>query len=237
MMNRKSFAALAALALIAVPASPASEQAVDSGTTRHLIGHSVQGREIYAYQRGDSEGRPVLIVGAIHGDERGGIAVAKRLLEMPVPEGVDLWVILELNPDGFVAGTRENARGVDLNRNFPVGWRSLPGGASGPRSLSEPESRAAARLIRRIRPRLSIWFHQPLGLVDGTRRQSAAKREFARRAGLPLRRLSRYPGTATSFERHVVAGAVAFVAELRGGKISARQARRYARAVFAVSDG
>jgi protein MpaA len=179
----------------------------------------------------------VLVVGSIHGNEPGGVAVARRLLKTPAPEGIDLWVILNLNPDGRAAGTRGNAHGVDLNRNFPWRWRRLTGGYySGPHSLSEPESRAAARLIERLQPRLSIWFHQPLGLVDGAKSSPASERLFARLSGLPLKQLrGSYPGTASSWERRVIPGAVAFVAELPRGKPRARAVNRYARAVLTIS--
>ena len=63
---------------------------------------------------------------------------------------------------------RQNARGIDLNRNFPRGWRRSPRGSryyGGRRPLSQPESRAAARLVRRLEPRITIWFHQPYGFV------------------------------------------------------------------------
>lgn len=224
------------IALVALAARGSDARASQSGTTRHLIGRSVQGRAIYAYQRGDPSGPTVLVVGSIHGNEPGGVAVARRLLKMPAPEGVDLWVIFNLNPDGRVAGTRGNAHGVDLNRNFPWRWRRL-GGAfySGRRDLSEPESRAAARLIERLQPWLSIWFHQPLGAVSITRRSLALERRFARLAGLGLARLPAYPGSATSWERHILPSSAAFVAELPGGTIGARKADRYARAVTAVS--
>ncbi len=83
---------------------------------------------------GSRGSRRVLVVGCIHGDECAGTAVVRRLEQLPPPD-FDLWVVPTLNPDGRAAGTRENARGVDLNRNF-----------AGPRRLSEPESRFAARL-------------------------------------------------------------------------------------------
>jgi protein MpaA len=230
--------ALAAVAVaLAAPAARAPDgQAAGSRTTRHLIGHTVHGRAIYAYQRGDPYGPTVLVVGSIHGNEPGGVAVARHLLKMPPPEGVDLWVIFNLNPDGQAAGTRGNAHGVDLNRNFPFHWRHL-GGAfySGRHSLSEPESRAAYRLIERLQPRLSIWFHQPLGAVSVTKRSLALERRFARLAGLGLAWLPAYPGSATSWERHVLPDSAAFVAELPGGKLSDRKLDRYTRAVLTVS--
>jgi protein MpaA len=219
--------------LVSLPANAGT--AASAELTRELIGHSVRGRAIYTYECGDPLGEPAIVVGSIHGNEPGGISIAKRLLRSRVPDGVDLWVIPDLNPDGHAAHTRGNAHGVDLNRNFPRRWRRLSGGNySGRRPLSEPESRAVARLVERIRPRLSIWFHQPLDLVDGSRRSPRARR-FARLSGLPLRRLPTYPGTVTSWERKIVPGSVAFVVELPAGRPGKYSASRYARAMLAVS--
>lgn len=119
-----------------------------------LLGRSWQGRAIEAYEVGNPAGTPVLVVGCIHGDETGGIAVA-RALEHLAPRDLDLWIVPDLNPDGVAAGTRRNAHGVDLNRNFPWHWRPLGGVyASGPRPLSEREARIARALITRLRPHL-----------------------------------------------------------------------------------
>ena len=65
----------------------------------------------------------------------------------------DLWIVPNLNPDGFARGTRQNAHGVDLNRNWGAMWKPIggPGSAqySGPRPWSEPETRAARALVER----------------------------------------------------------------------------------------
>jgi protein MpaA len=208
---------------------------------RHVVlGHSVRGRPIVAVEVGDpSSPRKVLVVGCIHGNEPAGIDIARALAEGRQPTGVDLWVVPSLNPDGVAATTRQNAHGVDLNRNFPLDWRPIdpPGGTyyAGPRALSEPESRIAAGLIRRLRPRLSIWFHQHLGLVDESGGSVALEQRFARLVDLPLRRLQRYPGSVTSWENHTLPGSSAFVVELGSGRLSAPATRLFARAVASVA--
>src|SRR3954453_5741791 len=134
-----------------------------------LIGRSADGRPIQVVRVGDPHGVPVLVVGAIHGNETAGIAIA-RAAERTHPRGVALWIVPDLNPDGVAAGTRGNAHGVDLNRNFSFDWRPLTGGEySGTGPLSEPESRAARQLILEERPDVTIWFHQPFGLIDRPR--------------------------------------------------------------------
>src|SRR3954469_481436 len=207
-------------------------------TVVHL-GASARGRAIDAVHIGGGGRADLLVVGCVHGDEPAGIAVTRMLRRTLLKGSADAWLIDDLNPDGHAAGTRANARGVDLNRNFPWRWRHLFRRGElqygGPRPASEPETRAALRLIERVRPRISIWFHQPLGLVDESGGRAGVERRFSRLSGLPLRRLTRYPGSAVSWEDHVLRGSTAFVVELPPGRLPARARKRLARAVAAVS--
>ena len=158
----------------------------------------------------------VLVIGAIHGNETAGMRIARRLVATAAPAGTELLVVPTINPDGVAAHARGNAHGVDLNRNFPFRWRPLTGGEySGTRPLSEPESGAARRLILRTQPDLTIWFHQPFGLIDRPDGNPFAARRFARLIGLPLVRLpGPYPGSASRWQNHRFPHATAFVAEL-----------------------
>jgi protein MpaA len=203
---------------------------------RVLLGRSVRGRPIAAYELGDPRARrKVVVVGCIHGDEPAGVAVIRQLARGSPPRAVDLWLIPSINPDGQAAGTRQNAHRVDLNRNFPWRWRPLgPPGTqqyAGPRALSEPESRIAHTLIVRLRPAITIWFHQPLGLVDESGGSLAVERRFARLAALPLRRLARYPGSAASWQDNRFRGSTAFVVELPPGRPSRSEVDRWSDAV------
>jgi len=204
-----------------------------------LLGRSVLGRPIRAFELGDPDSPTrILVVGCIHGNECAGLAVARSLEAHARPASLDLWIVPDLNPDGFAAGTRQNARGVDLNRNFPYRWRPIGGPGdlhySGTTSLSEPESRIAYELILRLRPRISIWFHQALGLVDESGGSVSVERRFATLVGLPIRRLRRYPGSATTWENERFPGTTAFVVELRAGQLPPGVAGRYAGAVLAL---
>jgi murein peptide amidase A len=198
-----------------------------------VIGRSVGGRPIRAIElRGGS--RVVLVVGCIHGNETAGIPVV-QLLERRAVAGVDLWLVPDLNPDGVARGTRQNAHGVDLNRNFPAMW--LPIGRrgspqwSGPRPLSEPESRAARNLIRRIHPRLTLWFHQPQALVRAWGPSRAAGRRFARLAAMRYRSLPWPNGSAPNWQNHLDPHSPSFVVELPAGPLTAARAGALARAV------
>lgn len=203
---------------------------------RILLGRSVGGRPIVAIETGDpSSRRKVLVVGCIHGNECAGTAITAHLLTFRPPTQADMWIIPNLNPDGAARGRRGNAHGVDLNRNFPRHWRPLHGTYySGPRPLSEPESRIAHNLILQLRPAVSIWFHQHLDLVDESGGSIATERHFATLVRLPLARLTREPGSITSWENHTLAG-TAFVVELPAGQLPSAAAARFARAVMTIS--
>jgi protein MpaA len=199
-----------------------------------LLGRSTQGRAITAVRVGSPDGTRILVVGCIHGTEPAGIAVARRLMQL-APAGIDLWIVGDLNPDGLAAGTRGNAHGVDLNRNFPFRWRRLGGVYfSGARPLSEPESRIAYRLILRVRPAVSVWFHQHLDLVWGSGGDPALERRFARVSGLGYRRLPELPGSAIDWQNDRLQGTTAFAAELPPGAASPRAVERYVRAVLSL---
>jgi len=180
---------------IEAPARAAAE------VERFVIGESADGRAIVALHRPgakvvdadehDTRRRnTVLVVGSMHGDEKAGRAVVARLRDAPVPAGTDLWLVSTLNPDGNQADRRTNARGVDLNRNFPRRWRPAGGGTttySGPSPASEPETQALMDFVRAHDVRTTVVLHQPLFGVDSYRAKSPRLvRDLARRSGLPL---------------------------------------------------
>jgi protein MpaA len=202
---------------------------------RVLIGRSVRGRPIMAYRLGTPRlARRVLVVGNIHGDEPAGLEVTRRLIARARGHGASLWVVPTLNPDGLAAGTRHNARDVDLNRNFPSEWDATLG-TSGARPASEPETRAAARLIQRLRPAVTIWFHQPQHLVRaGGRRSVGVARRYARLTGARFRDLPSPPGSAPGWQNRRMK-ARSFVVELRPGRIPAQNADLHAGAVVAIA--
>jgi len=189
-------------------------------------------------ERGNPHATRILVVGCIHGNECAGRAIVRQLAQMPEPLHADLWLLDNLNPDGLAAGTRTNARGVDLNRNFPSQWRPIGRRGdpeyAGPRPLSGPETRIAAKLILRLRPAITIWFHQPEAIVRAWGQSIAAGRRYAQLARTPFRRLHWPGGTAPNWQNHRFHHASSFVVELPAGPLTPRAAKRYARAVTAL---
>jgi protein MpaA len=200
------------------------------------LGRSQDGRPIVAVHVGDPRGTRVLVVGCIHGSEGAGIAVARALERTRTR--LDLWIVPNLNPDGFARGTRQNGRGVDLNANWSSQWRG--GGRPwdtyypGPHPFSERETRIGRNLILRLRPRATIWFHQHMNLVWAWGQSSAAGRIYARAAGMRFYHRHWLHGTATNWQNHHLPGSASFTVELPAGSLTPRQVRRQVRAVLAL---
>lgn len=157
-----------------------------------VIGESTRGRPIRAFLIGNRQARNrYVVLGQMHGDEPAGpYVVLNRLLDAAPLEDFALWLIPTINPDGRVRGTRTNARGVDLNRNFPSRtWVYNGAGTryfSGPRPASEPETRAWVRFLTRIEPQTVISLHQPLASVDFSGGDEEVTRWLARNLRLPV---------------------------------------------------
>jgi protein MpaA len=216
---------------VASAPSPASIHA-------QIIGRSVQGRPIRLVRVGQAAApRRVLIVGCIHGTERAGLTVTRALRRVAPPAGTQLLVLDAINPDGCAHGTRGNARGVDLNRNFPWGWRRQGGlYASGAGPASEPETRAAMALIARERPGVTIWFHQHMDLVERTPGSDPTIiTRYARTARMRVGRIAPLPGTATRWQHRRLGATTSFVVELPAGRLSAGAVRRHVAAIRVVA--
>jgi predicted deacylase len=149
-----------------------------------------------------------LLVAGMHGEEPETVQLARGILDRVDVASSTCAIVLCANPDGIAEGTRQNARGVDLNRNFPAAtWRegttpSYPAGidparrvpanrtnvsSTGAAPLSEPESMALAALIGRLGPALVLDLHAPLELVLTTPLvPEAVARDLAEAAGMEI---------------------------------------------------
>jgi len=150
---------------------------------------SVQNRLLTYKEITPNTGRPplgrVLFISGIHGDEYAAISISylwlKTLMNNPKKNHFQ-WLFLPLaNPDGLFQhpAQRQNADGVDLNRNFPTpdwdkvalkAWKthyySRPRRYPGPFAASEPETKWLVSLIQRYHPDAIISIHTPYGLLD-----------------------------------------------------------------------
>jgi protein MpaA len=203
------------------------------------VGHSVDGRLLRPVVLGSAPpAHRLLVVACIHGNEPAGLAIARALVRAGAARGSEIAVLPALNPDGcFALGTRQNAHGVDLNRNFPSNWARIGRRGSyqwsGPRPLSEPETRYAVALIRTLRPAVTVWFHQHEDVVRAWGSSRATARRFAALLdGLLPYRAERWPyGTASNWQNHAFPSTASFVVELPAGPVPAAVVPRYVRAL------
>ncbi|GDY21541.1 hypothetical protein LBMAG56_28880 [Verrucomicrobiota bacterium] len=81
----------------------------------HLGTHSLAA----LHRRSAAPARRIYISAGIHGDEPAGpLAVLQLLEQNDWPADADLWLCPCLNPAGFTLNRRENASGIDLNREY-----------------------------------------------------------------------------------------------------------------------
>ncbi|MEE2789495.1 MAG: M14 family metallopeptidase [Myxococcota bacterium] len=178
--------------------------AVQAGGQVHTLGHSVEGRPIFGVELKANQptDKSVLWCANLHGVEFIGAEMTLAALSDAAVTGglVDqlrsrahVWLLPCLNPDGYaltwhrhgrgvLADLRKNARGVDLNRNFPKpgvakrvwptlnGWRTGsddPANAfyRGTSPLSEPETQAVSALSRRVNFHAGLNSHSTMGTL------------------------------------------------------------------------
>lgn len=150
-------------------------------------GYSSQGNPLvyqeFGFEHSGNEGPVNLVLCGVHGDEPSAVYQCFHLVRDIVydnpgsKENFRLVVAPMVNPDGFFLNTRQNANGVDPNRNLPTkDWkgkahklwskkkdrRKYPGEIAG----SEPETKLQAFLVDKYRPDKILSFHAPLGFLD-----------------------------------------------------------------------
>lgn len=131
-----------------------------------------------------AEGAKTLVIAGTHGEEGETVFFLSRALRALKTLPKHAAFILAANPDGLLLGTRGNANGVDLNRNFPTKNFKLGETLSRPtlearRELKlltgtgeapEPETASLLKLIRHLKPATIISIHSPIGCVDAPER-------------------------------------------------------------------
>ncbi|HCO94897.1 MAG TPA: hypothetical protein DIU00_13255 [Phycisphaerales bacterium] len=167
-----------------------------------IVGTSVQRRPIMCLQLG--QGPDVtFIMATIHGNEPAGTPLVRRLARhlrqhRELLNGRMVVLMSVANPDGMVNGTRYNAKGVDLNRNFQAANR-VNSKETGLTALSEPEARVIKQLIQEYKPDRIVSIHQPLNCID----YDGPARMLAERMGqycaLPVKKLGARPGSLGSY--------------------------------------
>ncbi len=166
-----------------------------AGVRSETIGYSLQGRAIDAFFVGSGP-LVVAVIGGLHtGTELDSVEVVEELLgsfrlDRPMSE-VTLVFVPVVNPDGLELDLRVNARGVDLNRNWPsADWSEFAVHSgeevfAGTAPLSEPETAALFWFLNDLQPAMTLSFHGFAGVVEdnGAGGASALAETYASAAG------------------------------------------------------
>lgn len=150
------------------------------------IGTSAGGNPIYGKRFALGQKR-VLFLGGVHGNETEGVAATKGFFEEFIAAGKspaqqsDLFFVPVVSPDGFLACSRHNGNGVDLNRNMATkDWKKNERGEkyySGPEANSEPETKLLLSILEDFKPEFILSLHswKPMFNINGPARAYAEK--------------------------------------------------------------
>lgn len=174
----------------AVNADPSDIQLTPSVVSGWIYGQSVAGRGLIVERFGET-GPPVLILSAIHGNERPAVLFGERVRtflqqHQNVYDNCQVFLITAANADGAVYGVRHNLSDIDLNRNFPA-KNFYPSDIHGKFPLQEPESAALAELIEFLDPVAIMSVHNPLNQVDYNGPADNLAKGMAKISGIPFK--------------------------------------------------
>lgn len=156
--------------------------------------------------------KTVLIIGVFHGDEPQGEFLIRRFMkERKTPPKNRLILLPCLNPDGKDLNTRQNANGIDLNRNFPTKNHLVTNDEhyyGGQTPASEAETQFIMGVIEEYKPDFILSLHAPYRVVnyDGPAKEQAEK--ISELTGYPVEEDIGYPtpgsfGTYAGKERQI----------------------------------
>ncbi|MCU4974160.1 succinylglutamate desuccinylase/aspartoacylase family protein [Halobacteria archaeon AArc-m2/3/4] len=152
--HRRSFlAATASCAIAGVGLAQSNSEDVASRDSFVLLPGTDHETTVYE-TTGVADGPTVLVVGGIHGNEIAGYEAAAAVADWDIDAGT-LVTIPEANAVAIEQGTRIDANGVDLNRQFPTS--------------SEPETelaRAIWEVVLEYDPDVVIDLHESIGIYD-----------------------------------------------------------------------
>jgi len=150
---------------------------------KSIILKSKEKIELFKIKSKKSEYKNVLITGVFHGEEPQGYYAIKNFFDSRNFENVknNLYIIPCLNPDGMKKNKRQNANGIDLNRNFPSqNWEKTDKNSEyygGDAPSSEEETKFMTEIIENIKPDFILTMHSPYAVVnfDGPAKNEAKK--------------------------------------------------------------
>ncbi|MCI0499424.1 MAG: DUF2817 domain-containing protein [Planctomycetales bacterium] len=167
-----------------------------------ILGVSAQNRPIRMTTIGSGPD-VVLIMATIHGNEDAGTPLVQQLMQTlrhrpDLSQTHTIMIIPVTNPDGYALQTRGNARGIDLNRNFPASNR-IDSDVFGQAGLTEPESRILHDMILAHQPARIVTIHQPLYCLDYDGPAESIALAMSYYCPLPVKKLGSRPGSLGSF--------------------------------------